>query len=118
MHLCGNERGGSMSDFLWFVIIGVLFVLLGLVFMLLGWHIWKEQKMTLIISHHCDKVSDENKKAYCTLSGVGIFIIGIGFVFSGICTFLLQSAPAFIPMVVGLVVGMAFFVSAVIRYNR
>ena len=53
-----------MSDFLWFVIIGVLFVLLGLVFMLLGWHIWKEQKMTLIISHHCDKVSDENKKAY------------------------------------------------------
>ena len=35
MLLCEDERGGSMSDFVWFVIIGVLFVLLGLVFILL-----------------------------------------------------------------------------------
>ena len=107
-----------MSDFVWFVIIGVLFVLLGLVFILLGWKIWKEQKITLIISHHCDKVSEENKKAYCTLSGAGIFIIGIGFIISGICTFLLQSAMAFIPMSLGLVLGIILFVSAVTKYNH
>ena len=107
-----------MSDCVWFVIIGVLFVLLGLMFVLMGWHIWKEQKMTLIISHHCDKVSDENKKAYCTLAGVGICIIGAGFIISAICTFLLQSALAFIPMGIGFVMGLALFVTAVAKYNR
>lgn len=107
-----------MSDFVWFVIIGVLFVLLGLVFILLGWQIWNRQKMSLIISHHCDKVTEENKQAYCTLSGVGIFVIGAGFIVSAMCIFLLQSALAFVPMALGLVLGIAMFISAVTKYNR
>ena len=107
-----------MSDFIWFVIIGVMFMLLSLVFIRLGWQIWKKQKMDLIINTHCDKVSEENKKAYCALAGIGVFVMGVGFGLSGICAVLLQSVYVFIPMTVGLVSGLALLISAGIKYNR
>ena len=107
-----------MSDYIWFIIVAVLFILLGLIFLVLGRQIWKKQKMNLIISYHCDKVSEENKQAYCTLSGVGVFTIGIGFVLSGICTVCLQNVYAFIPMAVGLVLGIALLIAAGIKYNK
>ena len=108
----------DMSDFVWFIVIGVLFILLSLIFIRLGLQIWKKQKMDLIISYHCDKVSEENKKAYCRLSGIGVFIMGIGFGLSGICSFLFRSVFIFIPMTVGLTAGTALLASAGIRYNR
>ena len=107
-----------MSDLVWFIMIGILFGLLGLVFVILGWQIWKKQKMNLIISYHCDKVNEDNKRAYCTLSGIGVFLIGIGFLLSGICTVLIQSVLVFVPMIVGLVFGIALLASAGIKYNR
>ena len=107
-----------MSDFIWFVLIGVLFVLTGLVFIWLGWQIWKKQRMDLIISFHCDKVSEVNKQAYCTLFGAGVFVMGTGFILSGICTAFVRTVFTFGPMAAGLVLGMAMLVSAVIKYNH
>ena len=108
----------EMGDFIWFVFIGILFVLLSVVFIMLGLRIWKKQKINLIISYHCDKVSEENKRAYCTLSGIGVFTIGIGFLLSGICTVFIRSVFTLLPMTVGLVLGIALLVSAGIKYNR
>ena len=107
-----------MSDFIWFIMISVLFVLLGLVFIWLGWQIREKQRMDLIISYHSDKVSEENRQAYCTLSGSGVLVMGIGFLLSGICSVFVQSLPAFIPMTAGLVTGTAMLISAVMKYNR
>ena len=107
-----------MSDYIWFIVIGVLFALLGFVFFLLGWRIWKKQKMDLIISYHCEKVSEENKQAYCTLSGLGVLIMGIGFFLSAVLTVFTQSAFVFLPMAAGLVLGIILLTSAVIKYNR
>ena len=107
-----------MSDFVWFIVIGILFVLLGLLFILLGWQIWKKQRMDLIISYHCDKVSEENSRAYCTLAGIGVLIIGIGFLLSGICTVLIRSLLVFVPMTAGLILGIALLISAGIKYNH
>ena len=107
-----------MSDLVWFIVIGVLLAFLGIVFIMLGWKIWKKQRMDLIISYHSDKVRDENKQAYCTLSGSGILIMGFGFLVSGICAFFIRSAFVFAPMTAGLVLGIALLISAVIKYNR
>lgn len=107
-----------MSDFIWFVMIGVLFMLLALIFIWLGWQIWKKQRMNLIISYHSDKVSEENRQAYCTLFGAGILIMGTGFLLSGICTAFARSFLTFVPMAAGLVFGMALLVSAIMKYNR
>ena len=107
-----------MSDLIWFIIIGILFVLSGVLFIVLGRQIWKKQKMELIISYHCEKVSEENKQAYCMLFGIGVLMIGIGFLLSGICTVWVRSVLAFIPMTVGLVLGIALLISAIVKYNR
>ena len=107
-----------MSDLTWFIIIGALFILLSVVFIVLGLLIWIKQKINLIVSYHCDKVSEENKKSYCSLFGFGVFIIGIGFAITGILSVILQSFFALIPMAVGLVLGIAFILGAIIKYNR
>ena len=46
----------------------------------------EKQRIDLIISYHSDKVSEENRQAYCTLSGTGVLVMGFGFLLSGICT--------------------------------
>ena len=107
-----------MSDLTWFIIIGVFFMLLGMIFIVLGLMIGIGKKMNLIISYHCDKVSEENKKAYCSIFGLGVFFIGIGFVVTGILSVVLQSLFALIPMAAGLVLGIAFILAAIIKYNR
>ncbi len=107
-----------MNDLVWFIIIGILFGLLGLIFIMLGFQIWIKQKMNLIISYHCDKVSEDNRRAYCTLSGVGVFVIGIGFIISGICTVFIHSGLLFLPMAIGLIFGIVLLASAVLKYNH
>ena len=37
----------TLSDFVWFLVIGVLLILLSLLFLRLGWLIWKKQRMDL-----------------------------------------------------------------------
>lgn len=107
-----------MDDIIWFIVISALFVLLGFIFLRFGLAIWKKQKMELIIRHHCDKVSNENKPVYCTLSGIGVFVIGIGFIVSGICSSFMRSVFAFIPMAAGLIAGIVLLMLAGIRYNH
>ena len=107
-----------MGDLIWFIIIGILFALLSILFIVLGGLIWRKQKMNLIISQQCEKVSEDNKQAYCRLFGIGIVVIGAGFGLSGVFTVLLQSVLAFIPMTVGLLSGIVMVISAVVKYNR
>ena len=107
-----------MNDFVWFIVIGVLFALLGCLFVYLGRQIWKKQKMDLIIRYHCDKVSEENKPAYCRLAGIGVFLMGFGFLLSGICTVWIRSVLTLIPMTLGLVSGITLLAAAVMKYNR
>ena len=107
-----------MSDFIWSVIIGVIFVILGLVFIWLGLVIWKKQRIGLIIKYHMDKVNDKNTHAYCTLFGIGIFVLGIGFAVSGICMTFTTDLLSWLPMGIGLVAGLLLVTISVIRYNH
>ena len=107
-----------MGDLVWFIIIGVLFAALAVAFLWFGWQIRKYRKIDLIISYHCDKVTEENKPAYCALFGSGMLLMGAGFGISAIFVIFSQSAVAFVPMAVGLVVGTVLLTAAVVRYNR
>ena len=118
MTISGDVNEDVMSDFIWFVITSVLFVLLGFVFVMLGRQIWKKQRIDLIISYHSQKVREENKRAYCTLAGIGVLIMGIGFLLSGICIIFTQSFLAFIPMASGVILGITLLICAVMKYNR
>ena len=107
-----------MSDLVWFIVIAVLFIAIGTVFCVLGLQIWKKQRTDLIISYHCDKVGEENKRAFCTLFGSGLIIMGIGFAISGICSPFVRSALSFVPMACGLITGLILLGITVIKYNR
>jgi len=107
-----------MGDYIWYIIVAALFFVLGIVFIVMGLQILIKQKMNLIISHHCEKVKEENKQAYCKLFGIGVFIIGIGFLLSCVCIPLIKTFISFIPLAAGLIVGIVLIVSAIVKYNR
>ena len=107
-----------MGDTIWFIIIGAILIVSGLVFIWLGYNVWIKQKINLIIVYHMDKVSEDNKPAFCRLSGLGLLVMGCGFIASGIWTMVYGALLSFIPMTVGSVVGIILLISAGIKYNK
>ena len=107
-----------MGDFIWYIIVAALLFVLGILFIVLGLLIWLKLKMNLIISHHCEKVKEENKKAYCRLFGIGVFVIGLGFLLSAVCIPLVKTVFSFIPLTAGIVLGIVLIVSSIVKYNR
>lgn len=107
-----------MGDTIWFIIIGVILIVLGLIFIWLGYNVWIKQKINLIIVYHMDKVSEDNKPAFCRLSGLGLLVMGCGFIASGIWTIVSGALLSFIPMTVGIVVGIILLISTGVKYNK
>ena len=108
-----------MSDFIWFIVIGIAFTVIGLVFIRLGWLVRKEQRTDLLIRYRFDKeITEENKQACSRQSGNGLLMIGAGFAVSGIWTMCTGELISWLPMAVGLAAGTAMLVSAGIRYRH
>ena len=92
--------------------------LLGVVFCTVGCLIWRKEKISLLHDYHCDKVTEEDKKAFCALSGWGVLSIGIGLLFTAILIGLTDSAWSFIAFAVGFAAGLALLIHAGKKYNR
>ncbi len=90
----------------------------GFVLILLGYMVWKKEKISLFHDYHYDKVSEEDKKAFCTISGIGVVLIGIGLFITSIIIGITNSMWSFIPFVVGFVVGLIMLIYSGIKYNR
>ena len=98
--------------------IGTIIVgLIGIIFVVLGCLMWKKEKISLLHSYCYDKVSAEDKKTFCTISGIGILFIGIGLLVTGIIIGITDSALSFIAFAVGFVVGLVMLIYAGVRYN-
>ncbi len=96
------------------IILGII----GIVLISLGYLLWKKERISLLHSYHYDKVSEENKKTFCTISGIGIIIIGIGFLLTGFAMDIIESAWSMLPFTVGFVIGLAMLIYAGLRYNH
>lgn len=92
--------------------------LIGIVFIILGYFIWKKEKISLLHDYHYNRVSAEDKKAFCTLSGIGVLLIGIGLVITAIIIGITDSPWSFIAFAIGFVVGLVMLIYAGARYNR
>ena len=90
----------------------------GIIFVLLGYLIWKKQKISLLHDYHYDKVSAEDKEAFCALSGKGVLTIGVSLLITAIIIGITDSPWSFIVFAIGFVVGMRMLVYAGYRYNR
>ena len=91
---------------------------LALVFIYLGFLIWKKEKITLLHSYHCDKVSPSDKKVFCKISGLGVIFIGMGLLVTAIIIGITDSAFSFIAFALGFVVGLTLLIYAGAKYNR
>ena len=96
----------------------ILVCLIGFICIILGYLLWKKEKISILHSYHYDKVSQEDKKAFCTISGIGILLIGIGLFITGIILCITDSALSFIAFAIGFVGGLIMLIYAGIKYNR
>ena len=92
--------------------------LVGVILSVLGYFIWVKKKISLLHDYHYDKVAEEDKNIFCTLSGVGVFIIGIGILLSGVIIAITDSPLSLIAFAITFVVGLGFLIYAGARYNR
>ena len=90
----------------------------GFVLIILGYMVWKKEKISLFHDYHYDKVSEEDKKAFCTISGIGVVLIGIGLFITSIIIGITDSMWSFIPFVIGFVAGLIMLIYSGIKYNR
>ena len=91
--------------------VGVLLVVLGVL-------LWKKEMITLLHDYHADKVSQDDKKAFCKLSGIGLIVSGAGLVLSAILLGITDSAWSFLCFAVSFPVGLGMLIAAGKRYNR
>ena len=100
-------------------IIGTIIVcVIGIICTILGYLMWKKEKISILHSYHYDKVSEEDKKAFCTISGIGVVLIGIGLFITSIIIGITDSMWSFIPFVIGFVAGLIMLIYSGIKYNR
>ena len=51
------------------IVVAIVIGVIALVFIYLGYVMWRKEKITSLHSYHYDKVSQEDKKVFCTISG-------------------------------------------------
>lgn len=100
------------------MIVGVMILsIVGIILVIMGYLLWKKEKISLLHSYHYDKVSEEDKKAFCTLSGLGVLMVGVGILTTGLIIAFTDSAWSFIAFAIGFVAGIGLLIYAGIRYN-
>ena len=98
--------------------IGVIIVtLVGALCIILGLLLWKKEMITLLHDYHYNKVSAQDKKAFCALSGKGLLCVGAGLLVTAIILALTESAWAFLAFATGLIVGITLLAIAGKKYN-
>ena len=90
----------------------------GTIIAVMGWMIWKKEKISLMHDYHVNKVSAENKPAFCRLSGIGLIVVGIGLLISAVILGLTDSVYSFLCFAVCFFTGLAMLIIAGVKYNR
>ena len=100
-------------------IIGVVITgAIGILITVLGGLLWKKEKITILHDYHVDKVSVENKAAFCKQSGIGLIVIGAGLMITAVILGFTDSARSFLCFAVCFVTGIVILIAAGQKYNR
>ena len=100
------------------MILGVIVLAaVGLLLSVLGWLLWKKEKISLLHDYHYDKVSEADKKAFCTLSGAGLVILGLGLLVTAVIFGITESLWSFLGVGTGFAVGLGLLIHAGKKYN-
>jgi len=99
------------------MIASIIVGLAGILLIVFGYLIWKKEKISLLHDYHYDKVSEQDKKAFCTLSGIGVLSVGIGLLITAVILGITDSVKSFIAFAIGFAAGLALLIYAGNKYN-
>lgn len=89
----------------------------GLLCVSLGLMLWKKQKISLIHSYHYTKVKQNDIKAYTTLMGKGVVMIGVGCILTGIIDYFTHTAYGWFGFSLFFIIGFIFIGKAQRKFN-
>ena len=88
----------------------------GMLCIVLGLLLWKKQRISLLHDYHSRNVKKEDVAAYTFRMGIGLILIGIGIIVTGLLD-LAYSPLWWIPMAAGFAAGLIVIGKAQIKYN-
>ena len=101
------------------MILGVIVTgAVGIVCVVLGLLLWKKEMINILHDYHRENIREEDKKAFCTLSGIGLLTVGIGLIVTAVLLWCTEKASSFIVFAVCFVAGLGLMITAGVRYNR
>ena len=101
------------------MIIGTVIIsCIGLLFSILGYLLWKKEKITILHDYHYNKVSEDHKPTFCKISGIGLFVSGLGMILTAILLGITNSAASFLVFAAGFIIGIFLLSYAGMQYNR
>ena len=89
----------------------------GIVCAVLGLLLWKKEKIGLLHEYHYDKVADADKPAFCTLSGIGMLVIGTGLLATAVLLAVTDHPASFLAFAAGFAAGLGLLIYAGKKYN-
>jgi len=95
----------------------ILIFLIAILFLYIGFLLRKKEKITLLHDYHRNHVSEKDKKAFCRLSGLGVFFIGMGLLITAFILLFTDSAWSFLAFAAGFIAGLTLLVRAGSKYN-
>ena len=92
------------------IVIGIICIYLGL----------KHRKgdVSMLHSYHKKRVAEEDKVPFGKMVGLGVIIVGVGFVLSGVIHYFALTVLANIALIAALVIGLGISFAAMIKYNK
>ena len=100
------------------MILSLIFGLVGILFLVIGRMIWKMERIELLHDYHRNRVSEDNKKRFCALCGVGVCTIGVGMILTAVVFGFSGSLWSMGAFAVGFLVGIGMLIWAIWKYNR
>ena len=92
--------------------------LIGILLIVAGVLIWKKERIDLFQQYHAEGIVPEDRKAFCTLSGIGILVMGSGLAATAVIFGMTGSTLSFLLFAAGTAAGLVMLVLAGIRYHR
>ena len=83
----------------------------------LGLLIWKKQKISILHDYHYKNVKKSDIPAYTKQVGIGLIIIGLGIIITGLLN-LAHSSLWWLSLLAGFVIGLIILYRAQKKYNR
>jgi flagellar biosynthesis protein FlhB len=95
----------------------IMMNVLGVIFIYIGFMILKKEKISLIHSYHYQKVKECDKKAYSQMIGIGVLLMGIGMILTGIIDYITKTAYGWFFFGGFFIIGIVIMFKAQNKYN-